>query len=99
MDMDFWSCVFFLVVSPIVLGPTSGLKAVDLARIRHDDMKLTCKLKCMNFIHVSKTDCKKEKKLTQNCSGDDSLVPHDFLHDLKLLQVVNQIRFVQFSIV
>ena len=29
--------------SPIVLGPTSGLKAVDLARIRHDDMKLTCK--------------------------------------------------------
>jgi len=67
---------FFSGVSQIVLGPTSGLKAVDLARIRHDDMKLT-----------------------QNCSGDDSLVPHDFLHDLKLLQVVNQIRFVQFSIV
>ena len=42
-----WICgvvvFFFLVVSPIVLGPTSGLKAVDLARIRHDDMKLTCK--------------------------------------------------------
>jgi len=66
----------FSGVSPIVLGPTSGLKAVDLARIRHDDMKLT-----------------------QNCLGDDGLVPHDFLHDLELLQVVNQIRFVQFSIV
>ena len=38
------------------------------------------------------TDLKK-KKLTQNCLGDDGLVPHDFLHDLKLLQVVNQIRF------
>lgn len=45
------------------------------------------------------TDLKKKKKLTQNCLGDDGLVPHDFLHDLKLLQVVNQIRFVQFSIV
>ena len=54
----------------------------------------------MNFIHVSQrliADCK--KKLTQNCLGDNSLEPHDFLHDLKLLQVVNQIRFVQFSIV
>ena len=40
-----------------------------------------------------------KKKLTQNCLGDDGLVPHDFLHDLTLLQVVNQIRFVQFSIV
>lgn len=60
----------FSGLSPIVLGPTSGLKAVDLARIRHDGMKLT-----------------------QNCLGDDGLVPHDFLHDLKLLQVVNQIRF------
>ena len=26
-----------------------------------------------------------EKKLTQNCLGDDSLVPHDFLHDLKVV--------------
>ena len=39
------------------------------------------------------TDLKKPQKLTQNCLGDDGLVPHDFLHDLKLLQVVNQIRF------
>ena len=43
MDMDFWGWLCFSGVSPIVLGPTSGLKAVDLARIRHDDMKLTCK--------------------------------------------------------
>ena len=45
------------------------------------------------IIDISHFTDLKEKKLTQNCLGDDGLVPHDFLHDLKLLQVVNQIRF------